>query len=54
MQKSIRELVLDYKTNPYHRIESNEFDHVILNFLNYDLSKNDFDILRNDMLKKIG
>lgn len=54
MQQTIHELVPDYKTNPYRKIESNEFDHVMLNFLDYDLNEEDFNMLRKDIMKKMG
>lgn len=54
MQKTILELVPDYKTNPYRKWESNAFDHVMLNLLDYPLNENAFLELKDEMLKKMG
>ena len=37
MKETIYELVPDYKTNSYRSFEGNEFDHVMLNLLDYPL-----------------
>ena len=54
MQETVRELVPDYKTNPFRKWESNQFDSVMLNLLDYDLNETQFTSLRDEMLKKMG
>lgn len=54
MKETIHALVPDYKKNPYRTWESNEFDHVMLNLLDYPLDEATFLGLRDDMLKKMG
>lgn len=54
MKETIYELVPDYKTNPYRSFEGNEFDHVMLNLLDYPLDEKTFLGLRDEMVKKMG
>ncbi|MCM1157832.1 MAG: glycosyltransferase [Bacteroidales bacterium] len=51
MQKTVQELVPDYKTNPYRAWEENAFDHVMLKLLDYPLDEETFLDLRDEMLK---
>lgn len=53
MQKTVHELVPDYKTNPYRGWESNQFDDVMLKFLDYPLDEETFLSLRDDIMKKM-
>ncbi|MGN0154000.1 MAG: glycosyltransferase, partial [Lachnospiraceae bacterium] len=54
MQETVRELVPDYKTNPFRKWESNQFDNVMLKLLDYPLDEETFLGLRDDMLDKWG
>lgn len=54
MKETIYELVPDYKINPYRSFEGNEFDHVMLNLLDYPLDEKTFLGLRDEMVKKMG
>lgn len=54
MQETIHTLIPDYKNNPYRKWESNAFDNVMLNLLDYPLNEKDFLSLRDEMLKKMG
>lgn len=54
MKETIYELIPDYKTNPYRSFEGNEFDHVMLNLLDYPLDEKTFLDLRDEMMKKMG
>ena len=54
MKETIQKQVPDYKTNPYRQWESNRFDHVMLNLLNYNLSESDFLELRDNLLKQLS
>lgn len=54
MQETVHELVPDYKNNPFRKWESNAFDNVMLNLLDYPLSEKDFLGLRDELLKKLG
>lgn len=53
MQQTVRELVPDYKTNPYRKLESNQFDNVMLNLLEHDLNEAQLIGLRDDMIQKM-
>ena len=52
MQQTIRELIPDYKTNPYRQWESNAFDNVMLKLIEYDLDESTFNDLKNELLTK--
>lgn len=54
MKETVQTLIPDYKTNPYRQWEGNQFDHVMLNLLNYDLNETDFLSLRDDLLHKLS
>lgn len=54
MQETVHELVPDYKNNPFRKWESNAFDNVMLNLLDYPLGEKDFLGLRDELLKKLG
>lgn len=54
MQDTVLELVPDYKTNPYRSWESNQFDDVMLKFLDYPLDEETFLSLRDDIMKKMN
>lgn len=53
MQKTIREWVPDYKTNPYRKLEYNLFDNTMLKLLDYDLDEQQFMQLKNKLLTSI-
>lgn len=54
MKETVQALVPDYTDNPFRKWESNAFDHVMLNLLEYPLDEADFLQLRDEMLKKMG
>lgn len=53
MQKTIRDLCPDYKTNPYRALEGNQFDNLMLKLIDYDLDETSFLSLRDNMLEKM-
>lgn len=54
MKETVHELVPDYKTNPFRNWESNAFDNVMLNLLDYPLTEKEFGSLRDELMKKMG
>ncbi|MBE5923095.1 MAG: glycosyltransferase [Lachnospiraceae bacterium] len=52
MKETIFEQVPNFKTNPFRSWESNAFDNLMLNFLDYDIGREDFESLRDDLLAK--
>ncbi|MBE5923073.1 MAG: glycosyltransferase family 2 protein [Lachnospiraceae bacterium] len=54
MKDVITKWVPDYKSNPYRKLEGNEFDNLMLKLLDYDLNKDEFEGLRQHMLETIS
>ena len=52
MRETILSEIPDYKTNPFRFWESNAFDNLMLNFLNYELSKEQLEEFRDELLIK--
>ena len=52
MQETVRELVPDYKTNPYRKWDSNAFDDMMLKLLDYTFDEGTFLGLKDELLKK--
>lgn len=53
MKETILQWVPDYKTNPYRKMEGNEFDDMMLNLLDHNLNQQQLEELRDYMLAKI-
>ncbi len=54
MQETVKKLCPNYKTNPYRKWESNQFDNIMLKMLDYPLDEKTFLSLRDDMMQKMG
>ncbi|MCR5701996.1 MAG: glycosyltransferase [Lachnospiraceae bacterium] len=52
MRETILSEVPDFKSNPFRLWESNAFDNLMLNFLDYELSKDVLEELRDELLIK--
>ncbi len=53
MKHTIREWIPDYKTNPYRCWECNQFDDVMLKLLDYDMTVEQFERIRQQFLESI-
>ena len=54
MRETILNEVPDYKTNPFRFWESNAFDNLMLNFVDYRLTKEQLESFRDELLIKFG
>lgn len=53
MKDTIKKWVPDYKMNPYRKWECNRFDNVMLKLLDYDLTAEQFEKMRQQFLESI-
>lgn len=54
MKETIFELLPDYRSNPYRKMDGNEFDDFIIKLLDYDLTEEEFGKVKEQMLNKIS
>lgn len=54
MRETILSEIPDYKTNPFRFWESNAFDNLMLNFLNYELDRDTLENFRDELLIKFN
>jgi glycosyltransferase involved in cell wall biosynthesis len=52
MKQTILEWLPDYRENPYMRLPGNEFDYVMIKLLDYDMSEQQLNGLREHMIEK--
>ena len=53
MRDVIQQWVPDYRTNPYRKMEGNEFDDLMLKLLDYNMNIDEFEKIRKHMLTTI-